>query len=165
VPACNGWRSPGSEVTPGDPVRGTANRLPRAHALRAADSLQLAAAVVAADGEPVALEFVCLDERLRAAARGSRYCRRLRAQRARDLRKPMTVIRQGAATIVRWPAGSTCSLSRPAGPTSTFFATGREYAGYRSHTWYFAANGMRINAVPTSLPATWTIKSPPPVLK
>ena len=57
------------EVAPGDPVRSTAVRLLRAHALRAADSLQLAAAVVAAGGEPAALEFVCLDERLRAAAR------------------------------------------------------------------------------------------------
>ena len=57
------------EVTPGDPVRSAALRLLRAHALRAADSLQLAAAVVAASGEPAALEIVCLDERLCAAAR------------------------------------------------------------------------------------------------
>jgi predicted nucleic acid-binding protein len=57
------------EVVPGDPVRSTAIRLLRAHALRAADSLQLAAAIVTAGGEPAVLEFVCLDERLGSAAR------------------------------------------------------------------------------------------------
>jgi predicted nucleic acid-binding protein len=43
-------------------------RLLRVHALRAADSLQLAAAIVAAEHEPSALEFVSLDERLNEAA-------------------------------------------------------------------------------------------------
>ena len=57
------------EIAPGDAVRSTAVRLLRAHALRAADSLQLGAAVVAAGGEPAALEFVSLDERLASAAR------------------------------------------------------------------------------------------------
>jgi hypothetical protein len=36
--------------------------------LRAADSLQLAAALVAAEHQPHALEFVSLDERLNEAA-------------------------------------------------------------------------------------------------
>jgi predicted nucleic acid-binding protein len=57
------------EVTPGDLVRVTAQRLLRSHPLRAADSLQLAAAVIASGREPSTLEFVCLDERLNDAAR------------------------------------------------------------------------------------------------
>ena len=57
------------EISPGDLVRTTAQRLLRVHPLRAADSLQLAAALVAAGGEPASLGFVCLDERLAAAAR------------------------------------------------------------------------------------------------
>jgi predicted nucleic acid-binding protein len=39
------------------------------HPLRAADALQLAAAVVAAEGIPASLSIVTLDERLAAAAR------------------------------------------------------------------------------------------------
>ena len=57
------------EIVPTDSVRRTAERLLRVHPLRAADSLQLAAAVTAADHDPTTLEFVCLDERLIAAAR------------------------------------------------------------------------------------------------
>ncbi len=60
-----GWH----EVVPSDAVRRTAERLLRTHALRAADSLQLAAALVAADHDARTLDFVCLDERLAAAAR------------------------------------------------------------------------------------------------
>lgn len=56
------------EVLPSDAVRNAAQRLLRVHPLRAADSLQLAAAVVAAEGEATSLEFVSLDERLSAAA-------------------------------------------------------------------------------------------------
>lgn len=56
------------EVLPSEPVRGVALRLLRVHPLRAADSLQLAAAVVAAEHEPPTLEFVSLDERLTEAA-------------------------------------------------------------------------------------------------
>lgn len=56
------------EVLPSEPVRRTALRLLRVHPLRAADSLQLAAAVVAAEHEPATLEFVTLDERLAEAA-------------------------------------------------------------------------------------------------
>jgi len=58
-----------NEVQPVAAVRGTARRLLRVHTLRAADALQLAAAVVAAEGVPASLGLVTLDERLAAAAR------------------------------------------------------------------------------------------------
>jgi hypothetical protein len=58
-----------NEVQPVAAVRGTARRLLRVHPLRAADALQLAAAVVAAEGVPASLDLVTLDERLAAAAR------------------------------------------------------------------------------------------------
>jgi predicted nucleic acid-binding protein len=58
-----------NEVQPVAAVRGTARRLLRVHPLRAADALQLAAAVVAAEGIPASLSIVTLDERLAAAAR------------------------------------------------------------------------------------------------
>lgn len=57
-----------SEVVASEPVRQAATRLLRVHPLRSADSLQLAAAVVAADGSPGALPFVCMDDRLGVAA-------------------------------------------------------------------------------------------------
>jgi predicted nucleic acid-binding protein len=57
------------EIVPSDAVRRTAERLLRTHALRAADSLQLSAALIAADHDPSSLEMVCLDERLTFAAR------------------------------------------------------------------------------------------------
>ncbi len=56
------------EVLPSDPVRNTAQRLLRVHPLQAADSLQLAAAVIASEQEPSTLEFVSLDDRLNVAA-------------------------------------------------------------------------------------------------
>lgn len=56
------------EVEAGDLVRETAIRLLRVHPLRAADSLQIAAAFVAAEGRPSTLEFVTLDDRLALAA-------------------------------------------------------------------------------------------------
>lgn len=56
------------EVLPGDPIRATAQRLLRVHPLRAADALQLAAALAAAEQDPESLPFVCLDERLAEAA-------------------------------------------------------------------------------------------------
>lgn len=56
------------EVEPGDILRETAERLLRVHPLRAADALQLAAAVVAAQHRPSALPFVSLDTRLVTAA-------------------------------------------------------------------------------------------------
>jgi hypothetical protein len=51
-----------------DAVLEMARRLLRVHPLRAADSLQLAAAVLASEGRPSTLEFVCLDDRLGIAA-------------------------------------------------------------------------------------------------
>jgi uncharacterized protein len=50
------------------PVREQAERLLGVHPLRAADSLQLAAALVAVDHRPRGRPFVCLDERLSFAA-------------------------------------------------------------------------------------------------
>lgn len=57
------------EIMPSDSIRRTAERLLRVHPLRAADSLQLAAAIVAADHDPGSLEVICLDARLASAAR------------------------------------------------------------------------------------------------
>ena len=57
------------EIQPVPAVRDRARRLLRVHALRAADALQLAAAVVASENRPDTMEFVCLDQRLVAAAR------------------------------------------------------------------------------------------------
>lgn len=56
------------EVQPSEEVRQAALRLIRIHDLRAADSLQLAAALVWARYVPVGLDFVCMDAKLRAAA-------------------------------------------------------------------------------------------------
>jgi len=50
-------------------ARSRALRLLNTHPLRAADSLQLAAALVASEERPESLPFVCLDDRLRDAAR------------------------------------------------------------------------------------------------
>lgn len=58
-----------TEVRPTDGVRNVAVRVLAVHPLRAADSLQLAAALVWADGTPDRLPFVCLDKRLSEAAR------------------------------------------------------------------------------------------------
>lgn len=57
-----------SEVTAVDAVRRHAERLVEAHPLRAADALQIGAALVAAEDERAALEFVTLDHRQAAAA-------------------------------------------------------------------------------------------------
>lgn len=57
-----------TEVPPTDDVRRLARRLVRVHPLRAADALQLAAAITAADGRPERLPFVTLDVRLADAA-------------------------------------------------------------------------------------------------
>ncbi|MGB5161051.1 MAG: type II toxin-antitoxin system VapC family toxin [Thermoanaerobaculia bacterium] len=56
------------EIEPGQVVRDTAQRLLRVHNLRAADSLQLAAAFWASEGHPSTLELVSLDDRLGLAA-------------------------------------------------------------------------------------------------
>lgn len=52
-----------------EPVKLRAKRLLGAHSLRAADALQLGAALTAAYDEPLGREFVCLDQRLGSAAR------------------------------------------------------------------------------------------------
>jgi predicted nucleic acid-binding protein len=57
-----------SEIMPSPQIRDMAQRLLRVHPLRAADALQLAAAVIAAEHEPRSLAFVCRDERLATAA-------------------------------------------------------------------------------------------------
>ena len=64
VALSRGWH----EIEPGQEVREAAKRLLRVHDLRAADSLHLAAAFVAAETRPSSLAFVCLDDRLRLAA-------------------------------------------------------------------------------------------------
>ncbi len=56
------------EVQPMPVVRREARRLLRVHALRSADAAQLAAAVLLSDRQPASLPFVCLDDRLTAAA-------------------------------------------------------------------------------------------------
>jgi len=59
-----GWR----EILPGDHVRDLARRLLDAHELRAADSLQLAAALTWCQQRPAKRDFVCADQRLAKAA-------------------------------------------------------------------------------------------------
>jgi predicted nucleic acid-binding protein len=59
-----GW----NEINAGEGLREQALRLLRVHPLRAADALQLAAAIYAAEQRPATLDFVCLDERLAQAA-------------------------------------------------------------------------------------------------
>jgi hypothetical protein len=60
-----GWH----EIDPSDALREAAVRFVRVHPLRSSDALQLAAAFVAAERRPTALEIVTLDERLGSAAR------------------------------------------------------------------------------------------------
>ena len=57
-----------AEVEPSSEVRACARRLLLRHALRAADSLQLAAALIWIGLQAEGAEFVCLDKRLRDAA-------------------------------------------------------------------------------------------------
>lgn len=56
------------EILPGEPLRESAKRLLRLHPLRAADSLQLASALVLAANELEPLEFISCDTRLAEAA-------------------------------------------------------------------------------------------------
>jgi len=58
------WR----EIGPTESLRSTAHRLLRVHDLRAADALQLAAAIIASEGTPHDLDFLTLDNRLLEAA-------------------------------------------------------------------------------------------------
>lgn len=59
-----GW----NEVVAIDQVRRVAERLIEVHPLRAADALQLGAAIVASEGDPAGLAFVTLDANLADAA-------------------------------------------------------------------------------------------------
>ncbi len=59
-----GW----SEIQPSERLRMLAQRSLRVHTLRAADSLQLAAALIGAGDDPGSLDMVCLDQRLALAA-------------------------------------------------------------------------------------------------
>jgi predicted nucleic acid-binding protein len=60
----SGW----SEVLPSELVRRRAERLLATHALRAADALQLAAALIWAEEAPEALELISFDQNLREGA-------------------------------------------------------------------------------------------------
>jgi hypothetical protein len=62
-----------TEITAVAPVRERACRLLAVHRLRAADALQLAAALVAAGDRPAGHEFVCTDRRLAEAASREGY--------------------------------------------------------------------------------------------
>lgn len=62
------FHASGEEIAPGEEVRRQATRLLRVHELRAADALQLAAAMVWCGGRPDGEGFVSLDRRLRDAA-------------------------------------------------------------------------------------------------
>jgi predicted nucleic acid-binding protein len=58
-----------TEIQPGEVLRERALRLLSAHSLRAADAMHLAAALVWAEERPAGRIFICLDTRLREAAR------------------------------------------------------------------------------------------------
>jgi predicted nucleic acid-binding protein len=60
----DGWR----EILPADQLRDLATRLLEIHGLRAADSLQLAAALTWCQQRPAKRNFVCGDQRLSRAA-------------------------------------------------------------------------------------------------
>jgi predicted nucleic acid-binding protein len=57
-----------TEIQPGEDVRTVCSRLLLTHPLRAADAMQLSAAILWAGGRPGGEAFVCLDTRLREAA-------------------------------------------------------------------------------------------------
>jgi predicted nucleic acid-binding protein len=61
------------EVTSLETVRARALRVLGTHGLRAADALQLAAALVFCNEQTEGLPFVCLDDRLADAARKERF--------------------------------------------------------------------------------------------
>lgn len=62
-----------SEIQPSMEIRNLAERLLAVHPLRAADSLQLASAVVWTDHQPRGMGFACLDHRLRQAAQAEGF--------------------------------------------------------------------------------------------
>jgi predicted nucleic acid-binding protein len=62
-------RSRANEIAPSDDIRARAIHLLGSHNLRAADALQLAAALAWCEGQPTGESLVCTDDRLREAAR------------------------------------------------------------------------------------------------
>jgi predicted nucleic acid-binding protein len=62
-----------TEIEPTNEIRIIAERMLLVHPLRAADALQLAAALVWSGRSPKGQHFVCLDGRLRAAARNEGF--------------------------------------------------------------------------------------------
>lgn len=68
MPRLHGLERHWAEVEPTQQVRQQAERLLRTHPLRAADALQLAAAIIGADYEPNGMAFLTSDTRLAEAA-------------------------------------------------------------------------------------------------
>jgi predicted nucleic acid-binding protein len=64
-----GWR----EILPGDQLRDLALRLLGEYSRRAADSLQLAAALTWCDQRPARRNFICADRRLSATAKSAGF--------------------------------------------------------------------------------------------
>lgn len=60
--------SEADQIEPTEQVRTASIRVLRVHELRAADALQLAAALIWTEHDPAGTGFVCLDKRLREAA-------------------------------------------------------------------------------------------------
>lgn len=96
------WR----EVEPSDDLRQHARRLLRVHRLRAADAIQLAAAVLASQHQPASLAFVTLDDRLDLAA-GREGFEVVRPAGARGLTAALPAVSRAAARPAPgWPAPS-----------------------------------------------------------
>ena len=62
-------RARANEIAPSDDIRARAIHLLGVHGLRAADALQLAAALAWCEGQPAGEVLVCTDRRLREAAK------------------------------------------------------------------------------------------------
>jgi hypothetical protein len=92
-------------VPPTDEVRRRAARLVAVHPLRAADALQLAAALLWCEEQPHNEGFVCLDDRLRDAARNEGFDVRPEAPATSfyGVRKPTPeVISRDSSTAARF---------------------------------------------------------------
>jgi predicted nucleic acid-binding protein len=62
-----------NEIAPSDDIRARAIHLLSSHGLRAADALQLAAALAWCEGQPGGETLVCADHRLGEAARNEGF--------------------------------------------------------------------------------------------
>lgn len=62
-----------TEINPSETIREKAIRLISIHPLKAADSLQLSAAIIWAGDNPKGYQFVCLDNKLRNAAQNEGF--------------------------------------------------------------------------------------------